>query len=350
MSLPFEVPGPAYRTRQVERWVYRSFAATFDEMTDLPAATRAELSASIGSIRPQPEAIRTADEGDTVKALFLGGFETVAMRYEGGRRTVCVSSQAGCGLGCTFCATGQMGLIRNLEPFEIVAQVLWAGETFGGERPTNVVFMGMGEPLANYDAVLAAIRSIHEDVGISARRIVVSTVGLVPQMERLAGEDLPLTLALSLHAPDDATRTPLVPINERWPVARVLAAAKEFRRSHGRRVSIEYALIAGTNDRDDQADALARLLKGSDIHVNLIPLNPTPGFGVPASTRVEEFEARLRRGGVNATVRDTRGREIDAACGQLATELAVPQRAKPRGAKPGAGTASRGRRSSASGA
>jgi len=248
------------------------------------------------------------------------------MGYEGGRRTVCVSSQAGCGLGCTFCATGQMGLIRNLEPFEIVGQVLWAAEVFGGERPTNVVFMGMGEPLANYDNVMAAIRSIHGDVGISARRIVVSTVGLAPQMEQLAAEDLPLTLALSLHAPDDETRTSLVPVNRRWPVAEVVAKAKAFRRAHGRRVSVEYALIAGTNDRDDQADALARLLKGSDIHVNLIPLNPTPGFGVPASTRVDAFGARLRRGGVNVTVRDTRGREIEAACGQLATTVAAGRR------------------------
>jgi len=326
VSLPFEVPGPAYRTRQVERWVFRSFAATFEEMTDLPAATRAELAESLGRIRPEPEAIQTADSGDTVKALFPGGYETVAMRYEGGRRTVCVSSQAGCGLGCTFCATGQMGLIRNLDPFEIVAQVLWAGEVFGSERPTNVVFMGMGEPLANYDNVIAAIRSIHDDVGISARRIVVSTVGLAPQMEQLAAEDLPLTLALSLHAPDDETRTPLVPVNRRWPVAEVLAKAKAFRRAHGRRVSVEYALIAGTNDRDDQADALARLLKGSDIHVNLIPLNPTPGFGVPASARIDVFAARLRRGGVNVTVRDTRGREIDAACGQLATSVAGGRR------------------------
>ena len=339
MSLPFVVPGPAYRTRQVERWVYRSFAATFEQMTDLPAATRGELSASVGRIRPEPDAVRTADDGDTVKALFPGGYETVAMRYEGGRRTVCVSSQAGCGLGCTFCATGQMGLIRNLEPFEIVAQVLWAGETFGGERPTNVVFMGMGEPLANYDNVMNAVRSIHDDVGISARRIVVSTVGIVPAMERLAGEDLPVTLALSLHAPDDDTRTSLVPVNKRWPVSDVLAAAKGFRRAHGRRVSIEYALIAGTNDRDDQADALAKLLRGSDIHVNLIPLNPTPGFGVPASQRVDGFAARLRRGGVNATVRDTRGREIEAACGQLATTIESDTR--------GAGL-SAGRRSSVS--
>ncbi|MGH2727468.1 MAG: 23S rRNA (adenine(2503)-C(2))-methyltransferase RlmN, partial [Actinomycetota bacterium] len=228
----------------------------------------------------------------------------------------------GCGLGCTFCATGQMGLIRNLGPFEIVAQVLWAGEVFAGERPTNVVLMGMGEPLANYDAVIEAVRSIHEDVGISARRIVVSTVGLVPQIRRLAAEPLPVTLALSLHAPDDETRSRLVPVNRRWPVAECLDAAEEFRRAHGRRVSIEYALIDGVNDGTWQAAELARLLRRTDIHVNLIPLNPTPGYGVPASPRVQEFAGQLRSAGVNVTVRDTRGREIDAACGQLATTAA----------------------------
>ena len=317
MNLPFEVPGPPYRAKQVARQIYTRFARTFDEMTDLPAAMRAELARSVGEIRPAPVAVRTADAGDTIKSLFPGSYEAVAMRYPD-RRTVCISSQAGCGLGCTFCATGQMGLLRNLEPFEIVSQVLWAGEVFG-ERPTNVVLMGMGEPLANYDAVLEAIGSIHEDVGISARRIVVSTVGLVPQIRSLAEQPLPVTLALSLHAPDDETRTRLVPINRRWPVAECIAAAIEFRKAHGRRVSIEYALIDDVNDRPWQAAELARLLRRTDIHVNVIPLNPTPGFGVPASARVQAFAQELRDGGVNVTVRDTRGREIDAACGQLAT-------------------------------
>lgn len=318
MTLPFEVPGPDYRSRQVGRWVYGRFARTFDEMTDLPAAMRAELAAQIGEIRPAPSSVHTADDGDTVKALFPASYEAVAMRYPGGRRTVCISSQAGCGLGCTFCATGQMGLVRSLTAFEIVSQVLWAGETFG-ERPTNVVLMGMGEPLANYDAVVEAVRSIHDDVGISARRIVVSTVGLVPQIRRLAAEPIPVTLALSLHAPDDETRNELVPVNRRWPVAECLAAAEEFRRAHGRRVSVEYALIDGVNDRPWQATELARLLRRTDIHVNLIPLNPTPGYGVPASPRVQDFASELRSAGLNVTVRDTRGREIDAACGQLAT-------------------------------
>jgi 23S rRNA (adenine2503-C2)-methyltransferase len=325
MSLPFEVPGPAYRTRQVARWVFERFESDFEQMTDLPATVRAELVAAHGRVRAEPVAIRTADEGDTVKALFEGNFETVAMRYSDGRRTVCVSSQAGCALACSFCATGQMGLERNLDPFEIVSQVLWAGEVFG-ERPTNIVFMGMGEPLSNYEPVIEAIRSIHSDVGISARRIVVSTVGLVPQIDRLAREDLPLTLALSLHAPDDETRTQLVPVNKRWPVAQCLEAAKAFRRAHGRRVSVEYALIADVNDRPWQAEALAKLLRGTDIHVNVIPLNPTPGFGAPASRRVEAFADEVRRAGANVTIRDTRGRDIDAACGQLATSIAKKRR------------------------
>jgi 23S rRNA (adenine2503-C2)-methyltransferase len=328
MSLPFEVPGPAYRSRQVSRWVYERFAASFEEMTDLPATLRAELAERIGRVRPEPVAVRTADGADTVKALFEGNFETVAMRYPDGRRTVCVSSQAGCALGCTFCATGQMGLERNLQPFEIVSQVLWAGEVFG-ERPTNVVFMGMGEPLANYEPVMGAVRSIHTDVGISARRIVVSTVGLVPQIHRLAGQELPVTLAVSLHAPDDETRTQLVPVNKRWPVADCIEAAKAFRRAHGRRVSVEYALIADVNDRSWQAEALAKLLRGTDIHVNVIPLNPTPGFRVSASRRVEAFADEARRAGANVTIRDTRGRDIDAACGQLATTIAEKKKKGP---------------------
>jgi 23S rRNA (adenine2503-C2)-methyltransferase len=318
VTFPIEIPGPDYRARQVRSWVFVRFARTFEDMTDLPRALRHDLGERYGPIRPEPDVVQAADGGDTSKALFPGSYEAVAMRYPD-RRTVCISSQAGCGLGCTFCATGQMGLIRNLSMWEIVQQVLWAGEVLG-ERPTNVVFMGMGEPLANYDEVMGAVRSIHDDVGIGARKITVSTVGLVPQIDRLASEDLPVTLALSLHAPDDDTRSRLVPINRRWPVAECIAAAKRFRAAHGRRVTIEYALIADTNDHPWQADALARLLRGSDIHVNLIPLNPTPGFGVPASPRVAAFADELRAGGANVTIRDTRGRDIDAACGQLASE------------------------------
>ena len=212
-----------------------------------------------------------------------------------------------------------MGLVRNLTAWEIVSQVLWAARIFV-ERPTNVVLMGMGEPLANYDNVVDAIRTINDDVGISARKITVSTVGLVPQIKRLAAEPFPVTLALSLHAPDDETRSALVPINRRWPVAECVKAVKSFRRAHGRRVTIEYAMIDAVNDAPWQAKRLADLVRGSDIHVNLIPLNPTPGFGVPPSPRVEAFARELRGLGANVTIRDTRGREIDAACGQLAAE------------------------------
>ena len=318
MTFPYEVPGPAFRERQVKAWVFHRFAHTFMEMTDLPLGVRQVLHEEHGGLWPAPVAARDADDGETRKAVFDGGYEAVAMRYPD-RRTICVSSQAGCGLGCTFCATGQMGLVRNLTPWEVVGQVLWAGRVFG-ERPTNVVFMGMGEPLANYDALMEAIRTIHDEVGVGARKITVSTVGLVPGIERLAQEPLPLTLALSLHAPDDETRSELVPINKRWPVAECIEAAKEFRGAHGRRVTIEYAMIADTNDHPDQAAMLSRLLRGTDIHVNLIPLNPTPGFGVPASTRVEEFARELKRSSINVTIRDTRGRDIDAACGQLALE------------------------------
>ncbi|HVL32550.1 MAG TPA: radical SAM protein, partial [Actinomycetota bacterium] len=198
---PFDIPGPAFRDRQVRSWVFQRFARSFLDMTDLPLGVRTQLADQHGDIRPRPITVSETDAGETRKAVFPGQYETVAMRYTD-RRTVCISSQAGCGLGCTFCATGQMGLIRNLTPWEIVSQVLWAGSVFG-ERPTNVVLMGMGEPLANYENVMQAIRAIHDDVGVSARKITVSTVGLVPLIERLADEPLPVTLALSLHAPDD---------------------------------------------------------------------------------------------------------------------------------------------------
>lgn len=321
MVLPFDVPGPAFRARQVSHWIFRNFAARFEEMTNVPADVRGDLASSYGPVRPDPLIIRTADSGNTLKAVFPGGYETVVMRYAK-RTTVCISSQAGCGLGCTFCATGQMGLIRNLSAFEIVSQVLWAGRSTS-RRPDNVVFMGMGEPLANPNAVMDAIHSLNSDVGISARKITVSTVGIVPQIRRLAALPVPVRLALSLHAPDDETRSELVPINRRWPIAECLASAREFRRAHGRRVSIEYALIAARNDNPWQAELLGKLLRGTDFHVNLIPLNPTPSYGVPASGRIDEFAKELIATGVNVTIRDTRGRDIDAACGQLASESAA---------------------------
>jgi 23S rRNA (adenine2503-C2)-methyltransferase len=248
------------------------------------------------------------------------------MRYRD-RTTVCVSSQAGCGMACPFCATGQGGLTRNLSAAEIVDQVVRANadELRKGQRGvSNLVYMGMGEPLANYSRVVASIRSFLEPaphgLGMSQRNIVVSTVGVLPAIEKLTDEGLQVTLALSLHAPDDELRDTLVPVNTRWPVADVLGAAFGYTRKTGRRLSIEYALIKDVNDQPWRADLLAKKLKGKLVHVNLIPLNPTPGSEWDASPKEaeQEFVRRLRAGGVNATVRDTRGREIAGACGQLA--------------------------------
>jgi len=244
---------------------------------------------------------------------------------------MCVSSQAGCGMNCPFCATGQAGLTRNLSTAEIVEQVvagareLARGDVPGGTgRVSNVVFMGMGEPLANYKSVVAALHRLTdkspEGLGMSARGITVSTVGLVPRMRELATEGMPVTLALSLHAPDDELRNTLVPVNTRWDIQEVLDAAWEYARVTHRRVSIEYALIKDVNDQAWRADLLAKRLRNKLVHVNLIPLNPTPGSKWTASRREDEreFVRRLEAGGIAVTVRDTRGREIDGACGQLA--------------------------------
>ncbi len=247
--------------------------------------------------------------------------ETVLMRYPT-RATVCVSSQAGCAMACTFCATGQGGFERHLTTGEIIEQVAAAAHT-SDQRVSNVVYMGMGEPLANYDAVWESVERLHVDFGLSARHITVSTVGVVPGIRRLAREDLPVTLAVSLHAPDDELRDQLVPLNRRYPIAEVLDAAEEFSEARGRRVTFEYALIAGVNDDTNRAAALARLLKGfpgaGGAHVNLIPLNPTAGFGghKPSPPSMGAFARTLESGGVTATVRRNRGTEIDAACGQL---------------------------------
>jgi 23S rRNA (adenine2503-C2)-methyltransferase len=276
----------------------------------------------------------TCDEGQTRKSvwrLFDGTLvESVLMRYPD-RITMCVSSQAGCGMNCPFCATGQAGLTRNLSAGEVVEQVvagarsLARNEVAGGPgRVSNVVFMGMGEPLANYRAVIGAVRRLTEPapdgLGMSARGITVSTVGLVPRVHDLADEGIPVRLAVSLHAPDDELRDELVPVNTRWKVAEVLDAAWAYSGRTGRRVSIEYALIRDINDQAWRADLLGRLLAGKLVHVNLIPLNPTPGSKWTASRQRDEraFVRGLEAHGVTVTVRDTRGREIDGACGQLA--------------------------------
>jgi 23S rRNA (adenine2503-C2)-methyltransferase len=325
---------PPFRAAQLSRHYFGRYTQRPDDMTDLPAASRAALAEAL--LPPLLTADRelSCDDGTTRKTLwraFDGALvESVLMRYPD-RVTMCVSSQAGCGMACPFCATGQAGLTRNLSTAEIVAQVvagarvLAAGEVPGGPgRVSNVVFMGMGEPLANYGNVLAAVRrlteSVPEGMGISQRSVTVSTVGLVPAINRLAAENLSVTLAVSLHAPDDELRDTLVPVNRRWKVAEVLAAAWDYVAVTHRRVSIEYALIRDINDQAWRADLLGSLLAGQLAHVNLIPLNPTPGSvwtaSRPAAQR--EFVRRLEAHGVPVTVRDTRGREIDGACGQLA--------------------------------
>lgn len=323
-----------FRADQLSRHYFERFDDSADSMTDLPNDIRGDLVASMLPTLLQPVRSQQCDAGTTVKTvwrLFDGVLvESVLMRYPG-RTTVCVSSQAGCGMNCPFCATGQAGLTRNLSTGEIVDQVVAAARVLsrglvpgGPGRVSNVVFMGMGEPLANYASVVAAVRRLTEPtpagMGLSQRGVTVSTVGLVPAMRRLIAEELNVTLAVSLHAPDDELRNTLVPVNTRWPIAEVLDTAWEFARSTKRRVSIEYALIRDVNDQPWRAHLLGSLLSGRLVHVNLIPLNPTPGSRWTASRpHVEqEFVSRLEGHGIAVTVRDTRGREIDGACGQLA--------------------------------
>jgi len=324
----------AFRADQVSRqWLSR---LSFDpeDWTDVSPGDRRLIEQAL--LPPLMDEVnhQACDEDTTVKSVWRlhdGSLvESVLMDY-GDRVTMCVSSQAGCGMNCPFCATGQAGLTRNLSTAEIVQQVLvgsrWVRDLPDSRtRVSNVVFMGMGEPLANYAAVVAAIRRLiaapPEGLGMSARGITVSTVGLVPRIDDLADEGLPVRLAVSLHAPDDELRDTLVPVNTRWPVSEVLDAAWRYADSTGRRVSIEYALIRDINDQAERARLLVDLLRGHLVHVNLIPLNPTPGSIWTASDpEVErEFVRILREGGISTTVRDTRGREIDGACGQLAAK------------------------------
>jgi 23S rRNA (adenine2503-C2)-methyltransferase len=329
---------PAFRAKQLSQHYFSRLVDDPAEMTDLPAAQRDEIVAALMPSLLTPVRTMEADRGTTQKTLWRlvdgARVESVLMRYPD-RVTMCVSSQAGCGMACPFCATGQGGLMRNLSTAEIVEQVLAGarslarGEIPGGPgRVSNVVFMGMGEPLANYRAVVAACHRLTDPspagLGISARGVTVSTVGLVPRIRQLAEEGLPVTLALSLHAPDDELRNELVPINTRWTVAEAVAAAAAYFTATKRRVSIEYALIREVNDQAWRADLLADVLLDHGprgwVHVNPIPLNPTPGSRWTASDPRDEreFVRRLEARGIPTTIRDTRGREIDGACGQLA--------------------------------
>jgi 23S rRNA (adenine2503-C2)-methyltransferase len=336
-----ELGQPGFRAGQVSRHYFVHRSASPADWSDVPERARAPLAEALLPQLLDPLRSLVCDDGLTQKTvwrLFDGAqVESVVMRYPD-RVTVCVSSQAGCGMNCPFCATGQAGLTRNLSAAEIVDQVVAAaraldvGALAGGPgRVSNVVFMGMGEPLANYEVVTSALARLIEPapdgMGLSRRSIVVSTVGLVPAIQKLADSGLGVTLALSLHAPDDELRDTLVPVNRRWPVAETVGAAHAYWRKTGRRVSIEYALIRDVNDQADRAEQLGRLLVAAGraegpswVHVNLIPLNPTPGSQWTASRRRDEatFVRVLQRHGLAVTVRDTRGREIDGACGQLA--------------------------------
>lgn len=318
---------PRYRADQLREWLYLHPVLSTRDMTNLPDALRERLADQHWPFEVEVE--QTADEGSTVKWLFRctdgEPIETVLMGYRS-RTTLCISSQVGCAMGCTFCATGQFGFDRHLDAGEIVAQVAYANAhlhaapmTHSPERVTNVVFMGMGEPLANYDHTIESIRRMVDEIGMSARSITVSTVGFVPGMRRLIEEPLPVNLAVSLHSTIPSERSKLVPINDRYPIDDVIEAAREYYERKGRRVSLEWTLIEGENDSDEEAIGLARIARSIHAHVNVIAVNPTPLSldRPPSHDGVRRFLGTLGREGANATLRDTRGKDIDAACGQL---------------------------------
>ena len=322
---------PAYRARQVWDGLYVQGVDPAD-LTPLPKPLRERLGgdpALAPALRVAHESV--TEDGQTVKWLWSltdgRQVETVLMHYPA-RSTVCISSQAGCAMACGFCATGQAGFERHLTTGEIVEQVVRARRSAAatGRRLSNVVFMGMGEPMANYDAVWRAVERLHDDLGLSARHLTISTVGIIPGIRRLATEALPVNLAVSLHAANDDLRDELVPVNRRYPLDDLAAACEQYLEAKGRRLSFEWALIDGVNDRPSDAAELSRYSRALGAHVNLIPLNPTPGYAVLGTPpgRVREFRDRLVALGVNATVRRNRGTSIDAACGQLRAEKGTP--------------------------
>ncbi|MBC6934747.1 MAG: 23S rRNA (adenine(2503)-C(2))-methyltransferase RlmN [Chloroflexi bacterium] len=315
---------PRFRANQVREWLYDKRVSSFDEMRNLPKKLRDRLKTetTLGVLAPISE---QASHDGTLKRLYRlpdgQMIESVLMPYDDDRRTACISTQAGCAMGCVFCATGQMGFARHLTAAEIFEQaVLFARELEAqGERLSNVVLMGMGEPFHNYDESLAAVRRLMDDLGIGARHITVSTVGLAPMIRRFADEGLQVRLAISLHAATDEERSALLPVNKRWPLAELMVACREYVEKTGRRISFEWTAIQGENDTPEQARALGKLLKGLLCHVNIIPLNPTGGYahGPSAADRVDRFAAILGECGVPATVRVRRGIDINAGCGQL---------------------------------
>jgi len=341
VALVERLGAPRFHAAQIASWLVRGVDDP-GRMTDLPSALRERLASMTVGADPELIAHHVADDGRTHKFLLRFGdgeaIETVLMRYPR-RATVCISTQAGCAMGCPFCATGQAGLRRQLSAGEIVRQVMVAQQALatgrvgdvelgpsglaggGPDHVTNVVYMGMGEPLANLEATVASVRWLHdpEGFGLSARSITVSTVGLVPAIGRLAALGLPLTLAVSLHAATDTLRDELVPINRTHPLADLEDAVQAYRARTRRRVTIEWCLIGDVNDDAAQADALARIARRVRAHVNIIPMNPTPGvrWKEPTRTATDAFVARVEKAGVTVTLRDTRGRDAEAACGQL---------------------------------
>lgn len=339
---------PRFRARQLWDWLYRHLVTDFEAMTSLPKSLRARLAEVAVIDAPDPVAETWSADGMAQKFLFRlqdGQLvESVLMHYEdeaaavadadegvaraADRHTVCISSQVGCAMGCVFCATGQMGLLRNLTSGEIVAQVLYAERVLRrqGARVTNVVYMGMGEPLANFNAVWRSVATLHDPAGfnLGARRITISTVGLAPGMRRLAEQGLPVNLALSIHGATDDVRNAIVPINNRYTLADIVAAAHDYVARTGRRLTVEWVLIQDVNDTPEQAERLADLLRGMLVHVNLIPLNPTAGYDgkTPTPARSLQFRDTLAARGIPTTLRMRRGIDVQAGCGQLRTQIA----------------------------
>lgn len=324
---------PRYRVDQVWDGLHRQHREPA-ELTNVPKALRRAIEELLPpGLTPIKEV--TTDHNKTIKQLWqlVDGhlIESVLMHYRD-RSTVCVSSQAGCAMACSFCATGQVGFDRHLTTGEIVEQVVRAAQRSGERRVSNVVFMGMGEPLANFDNVWPAIERIHDDLGIGARKITVSTVGVVPGIERLSRQELPVSLAVSLHSANDRVRNRIAPINRTYPLRKLAEALHSYRRAKNRRLSFEWAMMAGVNDSETAARELAAFVRPLNAHVNLIPLNPTPGFSTPGTDLelIHWFRDLLESFGVNATIRSNRGTDIDAACGQLRAEQQVMLRGKPQ--------------------
>lgn len=331
-QLLVELGQASYRASQVWHWIYDQNASDFNIMTNLPKELRQELSDYLLLSPWDPEAEQYSKDGQTKKVLFKLAddifIETVLMRYQK-RKTLCISTQAGCAMGCVFCATGQMGFFRNLTVGEIVQQVMFFARELAiqGERVTNIVMMGMGEPLHNYENTLSALDILTDEEGfnLSARKITISTVGLVPAIRRYAEEGRQTPLAVSLHAATDKDRNELIPISRRWSLAELIDACHYYVTKTGRRITFEWALIEGENDSQNQARLLGQLVKGLLCHVNLIPLNPTAGYGGRPTSRerVEAFQKELSRHGVSSTVRLRRGIDIQAGCGQLRDRIAI---------------------------